>query len=111
MELSISLKVKEVFVSVSNKERCRSVGCVLFVLEISPTHWSRNPGRGEEKTSLGNNICSKDANYSFTTELDAGKEWRRRIASTRRRSGMSTPFWDPSKTAKYSAFKMYQSIC
>ena len=32
-----------------------------------------NPGRGEEKTSLGNNICSKDTRYSFTTELIAGK--------------------------------------
>ena len=32
-----------------------------------------NPGRGGKKTSLGNNICSKDERYSFTKELEAEK--------------------------------------
>ena len=32
-----------------------------------------NPGRGGKKTSLVNNICSKDARYSFTKELEAQK--------------------------------------
>jgi len=51
LELSISLNVKDVFVSVSNKARCRSVYCVLFVLEISPTYWCRKPGtwRGKDE--------------------------------------------------------------
>jgi len=37
LELSIYLNVREFSVLVSNKGRCRSVYCVLFVLDISPT--------------------------------------------------------------------------
>ena len=70
-----------------------------------------NPGRGEEKTSLGTNICSKETRYSFITEPDGGKAGGRKIASARRRSGTPTPFWDASKTAKCPAFKTYQSVC
>ena len=52
--------------------------CCLF-LRFSQHIGVGNPGGGEEKASLGNNICSKDAHYSFTTDLDAGKEGGRKV--------------------------------
>ena len=110
-ELSIYLIIKDVLLSVTNKARCRSVYCVLVVLEISPTYWCRKPGTWRGKTRLGNNICSKDTCYSFTKELDAGKAGGGEIAITRRRSGVPTIFWDAIKTAKCSAFKTCQPIC